>query len=149
MPLSEPTEHPEHLKLLEDWMRSYRPEELFDEDGRLMPELAELAPEGERRMGANPHANGGILLRDLRLPDFRDYAIEVPGPGDVENEDTRTLGKFLRDVIKLNADRRNFRIFGPDETASNRLTAVFEVTEQAVGRRRSSRPTTTSPRKAA
>ena len=128
VPLSEPTEHPEHLKILEAWMRSYRPEALFDEDGRLIPELRELAPKGERRMGANPHANGGVLLRDLRLPDFGDYAIEVPEPGNVMDEDARTLGKFLRDVIKLNADERNLRIFGPDETASNRLTAVFEVT---------------------
>ncbi len=130
VPLSEPTEHPEHLKILEAWMRSYRPEELFDESGRLIPELRELAPRGERRMGANPIANGGSLLRDLRLPDFRDYAIEVPQPGNVMNEDARTLGKFLRDAIKLNADRRNFRIFGPDETASNRLTAVFEATNK-------------------
>jgi xylulose-5-phosphate/fructose-6-phosphate phosphoketolase len=130
VPLSEPTEHPEHLKILEAWMRSYKPEQLFDEDGRLRPELAELAPQGERRMGANPHANGGILLRDLRLPDFCDYAIEVSRPGNVMNEDARTLGKFLRDVIKLNAQRRNFRIFGPDETASNRLTAVFEATDK-------------------
>ena len=130
VPLSEPTEHPEHLKILEAWMRSYRPEELFDESGRLIPELRELAPKGERRMGANPRANGGILLRDLRLPDFCDYAIDVPQPGNFMNEDARTLGKFLRDVIKLNADRRNFRIFGPDETASNRLTAVFEATNK-------------------
>ena len=130
VPLSEPTEHPEHLKILEAWMRSYRPEELFDESGRLIPELQELAPEGERRMGANPHANGGILLRDLRLPDFRDYAIDVTHPDGVMNEDARTLGKFLRDAIKLNQDRRNFRIFGPDETASNRLTAVFEATDK-------------------
>ena len=130
VPLSEPTEHPEHLKILESWMRSYRPEELFDEGGRLIPELRELAPKGERRMGANPRANGGILLRDLRLPDFRDYAIEVPQPGNFMNEDARTLGKFLRDVIKLNAEQRNFRIFGPDETASNRLTAVFEATNK-------------------
>jgi xylulose-5-phosphate/fructose-6-phosphate phosphoketolase len=130
VPLSEPTEHPEHLKILEAWMRSYRPEELFDEGGRLIPELRELAPKGERRMGANPHANGGILLRDLRLPDFRDYAIEVPKPGNIMNEDARTLGKFFRDVIKLNAERRDFRIFGPDETASNRLTAVFETTNK-------------------
>ena len=130
VPLSEPTEHPEHLKLLEAWMRSYRPEELFDEGGRLIPELRELAPKGERRMGANPHANGGILLRDLRLPDFLDYAVGVPQPGNVMNEDARTLGKFLRDAIKLNAERRDFRIFGPDETASNRLTAVFEVTNK-------------------
>ena len=130
VPLSEPTEHPEHLKILEAWMRSYRPEELFDEGGRLILELRELAPKGDRRMGANPLANGGILLRDLRLPDFRDHAIEVPQPGNVMNEDARTLGKFLRDVIKLNAEQRNFRIFGPDETASNRLSAVFEVTNK-------------------
>jgi xylulose-5-phosphate/fructose-6-phosphate phosphoketolase len=130
VPLSEPTEHPEHLKILEAWMRSYKPEELFDESGRLIAELRELAPKGERRMGANPLANGGVLLRDLRLPDFCDYAIDVPQAGKVMNEDARTLGKFLRDVIKLNAERRNFRIFGPDETASNRLTAVFEVTNK-------------------
>jgi xylulose-5-phosphate/fructose-6-phosphate phosphoketolase len=130
VPLSEPTEHPEHLKTLESWMRSYKPEELFDENGRLIPELRELAPKGDRRMGANPHANGGILLRDLRLPEFRDYAIQIPQPGSVSNEDARTLGKFLRDAIKLNAERRNFRIFGPDETASNRLTAVFDATDK-------------------
>ena len=130
VPLSEPTEHPEHLKLLEAWMRSYKPEELFDESGRLIPELQELAPDGERRMGANPHANGGILRRDLRLPDFRDYAIAVSRPDGGMNEDARTLGKFLRDVIKLNRDSRNFRIFGPDETASNRLAAVFEATSK-------------------
>jgi xylulose-5-phosphate/fructose-6-phosphate phosphoketolase len=130
VPLSEPSEHPEHLKILEAWMRSYRPEELFDESGRLIVELRELAPKGERRMGANPHANGGILLRDLRLPEFSDYAIDVPRPGNVMGEDARTLGKFLRDVVKLNAERRDFRIFGPDETASNRLTAVFEATNK-------------------
>ena len=130
VPLSEPRTHPEHLKLLESWMRSYRPEELFDGNGRLRAELAELAPQGERRMGANPYANGGLLLRDLWLPDFRDHAIEVPEPGKVMGEDTRTLGKYLREVIKLNADERNFRIFGPDETASNRLTAVFEATDK-------------------
>ncbi len=130
VPLSDPTGHPEHLRLLEEWMRGYRPDELFDKTGRLFPELQALAPKGERRMGANPYANGGILLRDLRLPDFRDFAIAVPRPGAVMNEDARTLGKFLRDVIKLNADRRNFRIFGPDETASNRLTAVFEATDK-------------------
>ena len=130
VPLSEPTEHPEHLKILEAWMRGYRPEELFDESGRLIPELRELAPKGVRRMGANPHANGGILLRDLRLPEFHDYAFDVPRPGNVMAEDARILGKFLRDVITLNAERRNFRIFGPDETASNRLIAVFEVTNK-------------------
>ncbi len=130
VPLSEPTEHPEHLKILESWMRSYRPEELFDKSGRLIPELRELAPKGERRMGANPIANGGIRLRDLRLPDFRVYAIDVPRPGNIMNEDARTLGKFLRDVITQNAEERNFRIFGPDETASNRLGSVFEVTNK-------------------
>ncbi len=130
VPLSEPSGHPEHLKLLEQWLRGYRPEELFDESGRLLAELRDLAPKGLRRMGANPHANGGILLRDLRLPDFRDYAIDVPSPGAIMNEDARTLGKFLRDVIVKNDDARNFRIFGPDETASNRLTAVFEATNK-------------------
>ncbi len=130
VPLSEPREHPEHLKLLEAWMRGYRPEELFDESGRLIPELRALAPQGERRMGANPHANGGTLLRALRLPDFRDYAIRVSKPGGVSGEDARTLGTFLRDVIAENRESRNFRIFGPDETASNRLSAVFEATDK-------------------
>jgi xylulose-5-phosphate/fructose-6-phosphate phosphoketolase len=130
VPLSEPTEHPEHLKTLEAWMRSYRPEELFDESGRLIPELRELAPKADRRMGANPIANGGLRLRDLRLPNFRDYAIEVPRPGNTMNEDARTLGKFLRNVITLNSEERNFRIFGPDETASNRLGSVFDVTNK-------------------
>ena len=130
VPLSEPATHPGHLKMLEEWLKSYRPQELFDEHGTIRPELAELAPVGERRMGANPHANGGILLRDLRLPDFRDYGIDVPAPGKVQGEDTRTCGKFLRDVIKLNDDLRNFRIFGPDETASNRLTAVLDATDK-------------------
>ena len=122
--------HPEHLKLLEDWLRSYRPEELFDEQGHLKPELAELAPKGERRMGANPHANGGILLRDLRMPDFRDYAVDVPSPGVRGIGDTRVLGRFLRDVTKLNNEQRNFRVFGPDETLSNGLEALFEVTKR-------------------
>ena len=130
VPLSEPRKHPEHLKLLESWMRSYRPEELFDETAELVPELAALAPEGDGRMGANPHANGGGLLRDLRMPEYRDYAIVVPEPGSVMNEDARTAGQFLRDVIKLNKDQRNFRIFGPDETVSNRLGAVLEVTDK-------------------
>ena len=130
VPLSDPATHPEHLKLLEDWLRSYRPEELFDEQGRLKPELAELAPKGERRMGANPHANGGILLRDLRMPDFRDYAASVPAPGVRGIGDTHVLGRFLRDVAKLNTEQRNFRVFGPDETLSNGLEAVFEVTER-------------------
>ncbi len=130
VPLSDPAAHPEHLKMLEDWLRSYRPEELFDETGRLQPELAELAPEGQRRMGANPHANGGLLLRDLIMPDFRDYAVKVPSPGSVTAADTHELGVFLRDVVKLNQDHRNFRIFGPDETLSNRLNAVFQVTDR-------------------
>jgi xylulose-5-phosphate/fructose-6-phosphate phosphoketolase len=130
VPLSDPSEHPEHLKQLEDWMRSYRPEELFDEQGRLKPELAELAPAGDKRMGANPHANGGVLLRDLRMPDFRDYAVEVPSPGAPGIGDTRVLGGFLREVVKMNRDQRNFRIFGPDETISNRLAAVFEETDR-------------------
>lgn len=122
--------HPDHLEQLESWMKSYRPEELFDANGRLMPELAELAPKGDRRMGANPHANGGMLLRDLIMPDFRDYAIKVPTPGSVEAADTHVLGEFLRDVARLNLEQRNFRIFGPDETLSNRLNAVFEVTNR-------------------
>jgi xylulose-5-phosphate/fructose-6-phosphate phosphoketolase len=121
---------PEHLKILEDWMRSYRPDELFDEDGTLVGEVAALAPKGTRRMGANPHANGGLLLQDLRMPNFRDYAVEAPKPGVVLAEATRVLGCFLRDILKLNADARNFRIVGPDETASNRLNAVFEVTDR-------------------
>ena len=130
VPLSDPRTHPEHLTLLEAWLRSYRPEELFDEQGRLKPELAELAPKGDRRMGANPHANGGLLLRDLVMPDFRDYAVDVPAPGSVQAADAHQLGLFLRDVVKLNQEQRNFRIFGPDETLSNRLNAVFEVTDR-------------------
>jgi len=130
VPLAEVRTNPKHLKILEEWMRSYRPEELFDAAGRLKPELAELAPRGTRRMGANPHTNGGALLRDLKMPDFREYAIKISSPGAVDGEDTRVLGAFLRDVIKLNQKPRTFRIFGPDETASNRLTAVFEVSER-------------------
>src|SRR5664280_1096194 len=125
-----PTTPPEHLKLLEDWLKSYRPEELFDGQGRLKGELAELAPRGERRMGANPHANGGMLLRDLRMPDFREYAADVPSPGAPGIGDTHVLGRFLRDVEKLNAEQRNFRVFGPDETLSNGLEALFEATER-------------------
>ena len=130
VPLLVDAGHPEHLTQLESWMKSYKPEELFDERGRFRQELAELAPKGERRMGANPHANGGILLRDLRMPDFYDHAVQVPAPGAVEAQDTLVLGKFLRDVTKLNQDKRNFRIFGPDETLSNLLGAVFEVTDR-------------------
>ena len=125
-----PHKNPQHLKLLEDWLRSYRPEELFDENGRLIPELAELAPEGDRRMGANPHANGGKLLRELRLPDFRDYAADVPVPGSPGIGDTHVLGPFLRDVVKRNSEQRNFRMFGPDETISNGLEAIFQVTKR-------------------
>ena len=131
VPLAGTRENPDHMKQLEEWMRSYRPEELFDESGRLIPELRELAPRGERRMGANPHANGGVLLKDLRLPDFRDYAVDVPRPGQVTGEATRVLGEFLRDVMRRNLDHGNFRVFGPDETASNRLGALFEVTDKA------------------
>lgn len=130
VPISDPAAHPEHLQLLEDWLRSYKPEELFDEQGRLIPELAKLAPEGNRRMGANPHANGGLLLRDLQMPDFRDYATNVPKPGIRGIGDTHVLGPFLRDVIKLNETQHNFRIFGPDETLSNGLSAVFEATNR-------------------
>jgi xylulose-5-phosphate/fructose-6-phosphate phosphoketolase len=125
-----PRAHPEHLKLLEDWLMSYRPQELFDAQGRLKLELAELAPQGERRMSANPHANGGMLLRDLRMPDFRDYAANVPVPGAPGIGDTHVLGPFLRDVAKLNSEQRNFRVFGPDETLSNGLEALFEVTQR-------------------
>jgi xylulose-5-phosphate/fructose-6-phosphate phosphoketolase len=119
---------PQHLQQLEEWMRSYRPQELFDEQGRLRPELAALAPTGARRMGANPHANGGLLLRELKIPDFRDYALDVPTPGTMGSGDTRALGPMLRDVMQLNSPERNFRLFGPDETISNGLDAVFEST---------------------
>ena len=130
VPLSELAEKPQHLKLLEKWLKSYMPQELFDKTGRLLSELAELAPKGERRMGANPHANGGKLLRDLKMPDFRDYAVAVPSPGSVTGEATRVMGGFLRDVIKLSAEARNFRVFGPDETESNRLGRCFEATDR-------------------
>ena len=130
VPISDPASHLGHLELLEQWLRSYRPEELFDERGRLRPELAELAPPRGRRMGENPHANGGMLLRDLRMPDFRDYACDVPAPGTPGIGDTHVLGRFLRDVTKLNEEQRNFRIFGPDETLSNGLEALFEVTQR-------------------
>ncbi len=130
VPLSDPAAHPEHLTELEDWLKSYRPEELFDEQGKLRVELAELAPKGDRRMGANPHANGGVLLRDLQMPDFRDYGFHVTKPGVRGVGDTRVLGPFLRDVAKLNATQRNFRVFGPDETISNGLVALFDVTNR-------------------
>jgi xylulose-5-phosphate/fructose-6-phosphate phosphoketolase len=130
VPLSVSASNPAHLPLLESWLKSYRPTELFDAEGRLLPELARLAPIGNRRMGANPHANGGMLLRDLRLPDFRAYALSVPAPGVGGPGDTHVLGRFLRDVAKLNATQHNFRIFGPDETVSNGLEAVFEATNR-------------------
>jgi xylulose-5-phosphate/fructose-6-phosphate phosphoketolase len=120
--------NPEHLRLLGEWMRSYRPEELFDEHGSLIPELKALAPEGDRRMGANPHANGGLLRRALKMPAFQDYAIEIPRPGTVEFENTKVLGFLMRDIMRDNPD--NFRLMGPDETASNRLQAVYEVTKK-------------------
>jgi xylulose-5-phosphate/fructose-6-phosphate phosphoketolase len=130
VPVAQLASNPEHLAILERWLRSYRPQELFDANGRLMPQIAELAPQGERRMGANPHANGGLLLRDLELPDFRDYAIEVPSPGAVQAESTSIQGRFVRDVLVLNEQARNFRIFSPDETSSNRWNAVFEATSR-------------------
>ena len=130
VPLAEMASKKQHIALLEKWMKSYKPQELFAETGQLRPELAELAPQGSRRMGANPHANGGLLLKDLKMPDFRDYAVKVPKPGAVVAEATRVMGGFLRDVIKANREARNFRLFGPDETASNRLDAVFEVTDR-------------------
>ncbi|MFN2407078.1 MAG: phosphoketolase [Pyrinomonadaceae bacterium] len=128
VPLSELATKPEHLRQLEEWLRSYEPHELFDKGGKLKADIAELAPKGARRMGANPHANGGLLLKDLKLPDYRTYAVEVPQPGTIEAQATRVMGRFLRDIIKLNPDR--FRLMGPDETASNRLDAVFEVTDR-------------------
>ncbi|HEX8011376.1 MAG TPA: phosphoketolase family protein [Casimicrobiaceae bacterium] len=131
VPLAGLAAEPGHLRMLEEWMKSYRPEELFDAHGRLSAELAAIAPTGKRRMGANPHANGGTLLHELRVPDFRDYAVEVPRPGGVEAEATRIQGKLIRDVLRQNAEARNFRVFSPDETASNRWDAVFEVTNRA------------------
>jgi xylulose-5-phosphate/fructose-6-phosphate phosphoketolase len=122
--------NPEHLKILEQWMHSYKAEELFDDDGKLIPELAALAPKGNSRMGLNPHANGGLLLKELKMPDFRQHAVKVTQPGGSFDESTRVLGRLLRDVIKLNRENANFRIMGPDETESNRLGAVFEVTSR-------------------
>ncbi|HQU28034.1 MAG TPA: phosphoketolase family protein, partial [Nitrospirales bacterium] len=130
VPLANLATSPDHLIQLEDWMKSYQPEELFDEEGRLKAELAALAPEGHKRMGANPHTNGGLLLKALRLPDFRDYAVAVQSPGIDRAEATKITGQFLRDIMRLNHTRRNFRVFGPDETASNRLGALFEVTNR-------------------
>ncbi len=130
VPLAETSTNPQHLKMLEKWMKSYKPEELFDKNGRLIAELAELAPQGRRRMGANPHANGGILLKDLVMPDFCDYALKVETPGNVVGEATRIMGRFLRDVMKLNEATKNFRVMGPDETSSNRLSALFEESDK-------------------
>ena len=130
VPVEEFASKPENLKILENWLKSYRPRELFDKNGRLIPELAELAPKGDRRMGANPNANGGLLLKELKMPDFRDYAVKVAVPGSLSTESTRVQGEFIRDVLQANAEARNFRIFSPDETASNRWNAVFEVTQR-------------------
>src|SRR5215204_1466968 len=131
VPMAEMAQKPGHVKVLEDWMKSYKVEELFDENGRLLPELRALAPEGNRRMGASPYANGGLLLRELRMPDFRDYVVEVEKPGTTLAEATRKLGEFLREVTSMNMEHRNFRMFSPDEHASNRLAATFEVTNRA------------------
>ena len=130
VPFSDMVDNPKHLKLLEEWLKSYHPEELFDDTGCLKQELRQLAPEGQQRMGTNPHANGGQLLKDLKLPDFRDYSVKVNRPGHTSAESTRVMGQFLRDVMQRNMDRRNFRVMGPDETASNRLGALFEVTNR-------------------
>jgi xylulose-5-phosphate/fructose-6-phosphate phosphoketolase len=130
VPLSSPATNPEHLKMLEEWMISYKPEELFDGNGALRKEIGELAPDGKRRMGANPNANGGFLLKELKLPDFRKYGIKVSSPGTEKAEATKILGEFLRDIIALNSEQRNFRIMGPDETLSNRLNAIFETTNR-------------------
>src|ERR1700741_4346704 len=131
VPMGEMHENAAHVHILEDWMNSYQPAELFDANGRLRSELAELAPQGNRRMSANPHTNGGLLLRELRLPNFRDYAVEVTAPGAVTAESTRVMGQFLRDVMKLNMEQRNFRLFSPDENNSNRWQDVLEVTNRA------------------
>ncbi len=130
VPITDLATKPGHVKLLEEWMKSYHAEELFDSNGTLMPELAALAPRAERRMSANPRTNGGVVLKDLRMPDFRDFAVKVPKPGGVIAEATRVMGRFLRDVMKYNEQSRNFRVMGPDETASNRLTALFEETDR-------------------
>lgn len=130
VPLSELATNPEHVQILEKWMKSYHPEILFDEQGKLIPQLAALAPKGNRRMGANPNANGGLLLHDLKMPDFTGNAVEVKSPGITTGESTVVMGAFVRDIMKANWDKRNFRVFGPDETASNRLTKLFDVTER-------------------
>jgi len=130
VPVTDFASHPDHLKILEDWMKSYRPEELFDANGKFAAQLAELAPKGDRRMGANPYANGGLLLKDLVMPDFKNYAVDVPKPGNTIAEATRILGVFLRDIMKLNTEAKNFRVFGPDETASNRLDALYQATDK-------------------
>ena len=130
VPVTSFISHPDHVRILEEWLSSYRPAELFDGKGKLIPELTELAPSGERRMGANPHTNGGLLLKDLVMPDFREYAVKISKPGTETAEATRVLGNLLRDVMKRNADSKNFRVFGPDETASNRLDALYEVTDK-------------------
>src|SRR6476659_7186197 len=119
---------PEHIRILEKWMKSYRPEELFGKDGRLKPEIAELAPQGHRRMSDNPHANGGLLMRDLKMPDFRKYAVSISSPGATNSESARVMGTFLRDVMKLNLESENFRLFSPDENNSNRWQDVLDVT---------------------
>src|SRR5262249_38667628 len=129
--MGEMHQNPEHIKILEDWMKSYRPEELFDTEGTFRSDLAALAPKGERRMSANPHANGGLLLKELRLPDFHAYAVDVPSPGRVRAEATRVMGKFLRDVMQRSMHSKNFRLFSPDENNSNRWQDVLEVTKRA------------------
>ncbi|MFB3895985.1 MAG: phosphoketolase [bacterium] len=130
VPLSEIQTNPSHLKMLEQWMKSYTPEKLFDQSGKLIPELAELVPAGTRRMGANPHANGGLLLKNLKMPEFRNYAVSVSKPGEKVAESIKAMGAFIRDIMKLNQEQKNFRVMGPDEIASNRLDAVFEVTNR-------------------
>ncbi|MEH6406100.1 MAG: phosphoketolase family protein, partial [Leeuwenhoekiella sp.] len=130
VPILVDADHPQHVEQLERWMKSYKPEELFDDNGRLIPELKELAPKGNRRMGSNPHTNGGGLLHDLIMPDFHEHSLIIPSPGAVMGQDTMVLGKFLRDVATLNKHQHNFRIFGPDETVSNLLGAIFEATNR-------------------
>jgi xylulose-5-phosphate/fructose-6-phosphate phosphoketolase len=130
VPITDPATNPEHLKQLEDWLKSYKPEELFDQEGRLVEQLADLAPKGPSRMGANPNTNGGILLKDLRMPDFRNYRVELQNKGMSGPGDTKVLGAFIRDIISANKEQRNFRVFGPDETLSNNLNSIFEATDR-------------------